>query len=135
MSRSGYTDELDDNLAYGRWRAQVASSIRGKRGQKLLKDLAEAMDAMPKKKLISNKLQQGDNFCALGVLGHKRGLELSLIDPEDSACVASHFDIAEPLAREIVSMNDEYCEGMTPAKRWSAMRKWVADNLKKSTES
>ena len=34
MGRHGYTDDCDDDpLALGRWRAQVASSIRGKRGQ------------------------------------------------------------------------------------------------------
>ena len=55
MSRSGYCDDLDP-LDLGRWRAQVASAIRGKRGQKLLKELLTALDSMPKKELIANEL-------------------------------------------------------------------------------
>ena len=41
MSRSGYCDDYgdDDPLALGRYRAQVNSAIRGKRGQALLRRL------------------------------------------------------------------------------------------------
>jgi len=49
MTRHGYVDDSEDTLAYGRWRAQVQSAIRGKRGQAFLKELAAAMDAMPEK--------------------------------------------------------------------------------------
>ena len=42
MSRSGYSDSLE-NWDLIRWRGQVASAIRGKRGQQLLKELADAM--------------------------------------------------------------------------------------------
>ena len=37
MSRSGYTDDLDAKR-YGLYRGRVASAIRGKRGQRLLRD-------------------------------------------------------------------------------------------------
>lgn len=53
MSRSGYTDDDDDPLATGRWRAQVRSAIRGKRGQAFLRELIAALDAMPEKALIT----------------------------------------------------------------------------------
>lgn len=57
MSRSGlYEDDGDDPLASGRWRAQVKSATRGKRGQKLLKDMLAALDAIPEKRLISGDL-------------------------------------------------------------------------------
>lgn len=57
MSRSGlYEDDGDDPLAYGRWRAQVKSAIKGKRGQALLRDMLAALDAMPDKRLIAGKL-------------------------------------------------------------------------------
>lgn len=56
MSRSNYSEDCDDNWAMIMWRGMVASSIRGKRGQKLLKELAEAMDAMPEKKLTNGQL-------------------------------------------------------------------------------
>ena len=56
MSRSGYVDEIE-NWALIRWRGQVASAIRGRRGQRLLRDLLVALDAMPEKELIVHELE------------------------------------------------------------------------------
>lgn len=138
MSRSGYSDD-GDNLAM--WRGMVASSIRGKRGQRLLRELAEAMDAMSVKELIAEDLEKDGAHCALGVVGAKRGIDMKNIDPEDPGQVAPAFDIAECLAQEIVYVNDEegpwgkYVDGKwtpgseTPAERWTRVRKWVAEHL------
>lgn len=128
MSRSGYSDDLEP-LTLGRWRAQVASSIRGKRGQKLLVDLLEALDAMEIKELISNELETSDGaVCALGALGKKRGYNMKNVDVEDSDKVASMFDVARQLACEIVYLNDEGYFA-SPAARYHYMRKWVADQI------
>lgn len=108
MSRSGYSEDIEDQWQLIMWRGRVASAIRGKRGQKLLRDLAAALDAMPEKVLAANELVSADGeFCALGVLGQCRGLDLSQLDPEDYDAVAAAFDIAAPLAQEIVYENDE----------------------------
>lgn len=165
MSRSGYCDDIDDTLAHGRWRAQVRSATRGKRGQKLLREMLAALDAMPEKRLVpfelevsadadakhaadwsritgmdpseylthalrrDERVKEGD-VCALGALGKMRGLDMSNLDPEDPDTVASAFDIASPLAREIVYMNDEVSShNETPEQRWTRMRKWVASQL------
>lgn len=79
MSRSGYTDDYDeDPLANGRWRAQVKSAIRGKRGQAFLRELADAMDAMPEKVLIAEELVDADgDACAIGVVCKARGIDTS----------------------------------------------------------
>lgn len=133
MSRAGYSDDYDlDNWSMIRWRGVVASSIRGKRGQAFLRDLAEAMDAMPEKRLIAGDLERGGNVCAIGSLGVRRGVELAKLDPQDPGPIADAFGIAEPLVREIEYMNDEggwYDE--TPEKRWQRMRDWVAASIKK----
>ncbi len=131
MSRHEYTDDCDDDpLAFGRWRAQVASAIRGRRGQKLLRDLRDALDAMPEKKLIAEELVTVDGqVCALGAVGRARGVCMTGIDPEDSGKVAGLFDIAEPLAREIAYENDEYYPRQTPEQRWEYMRAWVESKL------
>lgn len=138
MSRSNYTDD-PENLAM--WRGQVASAIRGKRGQKLLTELAEAMDAMPAKELIANELEQDGAYCALGVVGAKRGVHLAEIDPDDPAQVSRAFDIAEQLAQEIVYINDECGHNHkriagkmvyspeTPAERWTRVRAWVENQI------
>ncbi|HET8789956.1 MAG TPA: hypothetical protein VFM75_02010 [Modicisalibacter sp.] len=129
MSRSGYVDGLD-NWTLICWRGAVASSLRGKRGQRLLNELADAMDAMPEKRLIANDLEAGGDVCALGAVGRVRGLDMQEIDPEDSERVSEVFDIADALAKEIVFENDEGTfHDETPEQRWSRMRKWVARNL------
>lgn len=125
MSRSGYSDDCDYLPLY---RGRVVSSIKGKRGRALLLELAEAMDAMPVKELIADKLVDNGAYCALGVVGCKRGLNLSEIDPHNAEQVAKTFDIAECLAREIVWINDDefaYGDVETPAQRWTRVRKWV----------
>lgn len=129
MSRHGYSDDCDDALALGRWRGQVASAIRGKRGQTLLKDLVEALDAMPEKKLIKGELKANGQVCALGALGVKRGLNLDDLDPEDSETVAEVFNVAEQLAKEIVYKNDECCFG-TDEERWEQMREWAQSKIR-----
>ena len=132
MSRSGYCDDLDDDLAFGRWRGQVASAIRGKRGQKALRDLIAALDAMPYKVLITEELQdvEGD-VCALGALGNARGINMTDLDPDEPDDVAAAFDIATQLAKEIVYENDEggryWTE--TPEQRYKRMRQWVESHI------
>lgn len=140
MSRANYSDDLD-NWAMIKWRGAVTSATRGKRGQQLLMELAEAMDAMPVKELITNELEADGSYCALGVVGAKRGMDLKAIDPEDSEKVAKEFNVAEALAREIVYINDEcpvnhkLVDGKwiyareTPAERWTRVRAWVAAQL------
>lgn len=128
MSRSGYTDECD-GWDLVRWRGAVSSAIRGERGQKMLRELAEAMDAMPEKILIAEDLHADGAYCTLGVLGAARGIDMSSIDPEDRDQVATAFDIAPALAAEVVFENDEAWSDETPEHRWQRMRKWVADNL------
>lgn len=133
MSRSGYSDDCD-GWALIRWRGAVTSAIRGKRGQSFLRELADALDAMPEKRLIRNELQSASGeFCTLGVIGHTRGLDLSRADPYDRETVAAIFGISPAMAAEIVFENDEagwYDE--TPEGRWQRMRQWIELSLSKT---
>ena len=128
MSRSNYTDDCE-NLAL--WRGSVASAIRGKRGQNLLRDMAAAMDAMPVKELIAYELVDWHgHHCALGVVGAVRGLDMGYIDQSDGEAVARKFDIAYALACEIAYINDEDGpEQETREARWHRVRKWVAEQI------
>lgn len=157
MSRSGYTDECDDNFASIRWRGAVNSAIKGKRGQAFLRELLAALDAMPDKRLAEGDLEVDGDFCALGVIGKARGIDISNIDTEDYGRLSSVFGISEALAREIMWENDEsvdnfkredfeLCGPVRPwqmktvwqivpdpdaqKKRWQYMRSWVQANLK-----
>lgn len=138
MSRAGYSEDIDQ-WALIRWRGQVASATRGRRGQKLLSDLLSALDAMPEKALIISELETEDGgVCALGALGKVRGIDMRKLDPEEPDAVAAAFGVASPLAREIVYMNDDYFDyeyvgnqrvEISPEKRWKKMRTWVAAQI------
>jgi hypothetical protein len=140
MSRSGYTDYNENQWALIRWRGQVASAIRGKRGQAFLRELIEALDAMPEKRLISHELQAEvpafvppqfagsvtPSVCAIGSLGVKRGINLTALDPENYDTIADAFGIAHQLVQEVEWMNDEAYYGTSPEGRWQFMRNWAA---------
>lgn len=112
MSRSGYTDDNDDPLAHGRWRQAVKRAIEGKRGQALLRELIEALDAMDDKRLYPGSFVTAEGeFCTLGVLGAKRGTKMDDLGDEfdcDAEEVGKRFGIAHAMAAEIMYLNDEY---------------------------
>ncbi|MEQ6327304.1 hypothetical protein VLF92_03065 [Pseudomonas chengduensis] len=130
MSRSGYSDDCD-GWELICWRGAVNSAIKGKRGQAFLIELRDALDAMPEKRLISEELEADGQFCTLGVLGAKRGIDMKGVDPDDRESVARLFGIAPAMAAEIVFENDEVgsWRNESPEDRWKRMRKWVEDNI------
>lgn len=146
MSRSGYTDDCDGS-ELAMWRGQVASAIRGKRGQALLRDFVTALDAMPDKRLGRGALTDEDGcMCSLGVVADARGLDMADVTfdggledwGEDGPSIghkafADRFDVASQLTKEIMFWNDEggayFTE--TPEQRWSRMRRWAVSNLPK----
>jgi hypothetical protein len=132
MSRSGYSDDCE-NWSLICWRGAVASAIRGKRGQQFLIELREALDAMQEKRLIADELQDESGcYCTLGVIGAKRGLDMTGLDPSDREAVSLKFGVAEALAAEIAFENDGEWrwEKETPEGRWARMRKWVGDHIR-----
>lgn len=139
MSRSGYSDEIEDFLAWGRWRGAVKSATEGKRGQALLRELVQALDAMPDKRLFPGSFATAEGeFCALGVLGTQRGTRMDDLDDEDGCSpklVGQRFDIAPALAAEIMFMNDEGLVVFdrwvddSPSTRWQRMRAWAEKQI------
>lgn len=130
MSRSGYSDDYDDQWALIRWRGAVTSAIRGKRGQKFLREMATALDALPDKILIAEELEQDGAVCALGSVGKARGIDMAKIDPEDWDTVSAAFGIPDALAREIMWENDEgNYRFESPAERWKRVRTWVQGKI------
>lgn len=130
MSRSGYSDDCD-GWELICWRGAVNSAIKGKRGQAFLIELRDALDAMPEKRLITEELEADGQFCTLGVLGAKRGIDMKGVDPDDRESVAALFGIAPAMAAEIVFENDEVgsWRNESPEDRWKRMRKWVEENI------
>lgn len=121
MSRSGYSDDCD-NVEL--WRGAVDRAILGGRGQRFMRKLRDALDALPTKRLIAGALvDERGEVCALGAVDPAAN-----VDPDDRYAVAAHFDIAPALAAEIAYMNDEWAamwRNETPEQRWARMREWV----------
>lgn len=146
MSRSGYTDDCDDSeSSLNLWRGAVHQAISGKRGQAMLREMLTALDAMPNKALTEESLVTADGeFCALGALGHARGMDMHRLDPDNWGAVAKAFGVAPALVREIAYENDDYDEysnslrGETPdvicARRWKHVRNWVSSQIKTEGE-
>jgi len=134
MSRHGYIDDLDP-LTLGQWRGRVASAIRGARGQRLLRDLREALDAMPEKRLISQKMVDDDEaVCALGCVWRHRGVDgLSEVDSSEHDVIGRALDIAPCLVQEIEFINDDWGDCETPESRWRTVSRWVDENLRAET--
>jgi hypothetical protein len=133
MSRSGYSDDIDDQWALIRWRGAVASAFRGTRGQDFLKEMVDALDALPRRRLVANELEiRADvpDVCALGAVGVARRVNMSGIDPENYSHVAGVFGVAECMAQEIVYVNDEYGYRDTPEQRWLRMRRYIVSQIK-----
>ena len=138
MNRSGYTEE-GDNWSEVRWRGAVKSALRGKRGQAFLRELADALDAMPDKRLIDGAAHRDGAYCALGVLGAKRGVDLDrlnrLMDDETLDEVADAFQIPMALACEIMYTNDwcpillHWSQETADRRRWHRVREWVGEVL------
>jgi hypothetical protein len=140
MSRSGYTDDYDELFPNegALYSSTVTNAIYGRRGQKFLRDLIAALDALPEKKLISDALVREGEVCALGAVAVARGIDTKDLDPENPRAVASVFGISTALAREIAFENDEmtlYSHHVeeTPEAKWQRMRWWAYSHLKDTT--
>lgn len=145
MSRSGYVDDyIDDPLEHGRWRGRVASAIRGRRGQKFLRDLVSALDAMPERRLVEGAFETEAGVCAAGAVGRLRGVTLADLNPDEEKeeayyCdvnspwnveAAERLDVALPLIAEVEAVNDsDYPTGDEEA-RWHRVRAWAMRHLK-----
>lgn len=135
MSRSGYTDDHDDDHPIQLWRGAVNRAIKGKRGQAFLREMAAALDEMPVKRLVRGQLKTASGeVCALGCVGVRRGLAMPKLEANewDDADVCEGmgelFGIADAMAREIQFINDAdfaYENTETPEKRYARVRAWV----------
>lgn len=131
MSRSGYSDDCG-GWGLIKWRGQVASATRGRRGQRLLGDLLDALESMPEKRLYAGVFDDGkDCVCALGAVARLRGVDAPKIDADDYCgdLIAPLLDIARPLAAEVMYVNDEG-SAMTPEERWVEVYGWAREHFK-----
>lgn len=154
MSRLEYC-EPDDEVSFLRCCAfshNTKQAIKGKKGQRILKELEAALLAMPEKRLISDGFArlEGD-VCAMAALmlsrilaaGASRQDAMGIMekqidfDPEpgwDAICDTSEaMKICKPLVWAIVEQNDEY-GGKTPEQTYDRVLAWVRSNIKEEVQ-
>jgi hypothetical protein len=67
------------------WQANCQRSLRGKAGQAALRELEAALLALPEKRLIAGRLQDGDGqVCALGALARYKNHTMPISYDEDA---------------------------------------------------
>ena len=102
MSRHGYTEDepwdVADMLRQAGWRQAVRNAIKGKRGQAFLRELRDALEAMPVHELAAQSFTRGGEVCALGSVMLKRGLDASAIE------MVEDDDESEPVYEEAAAM-------------------------------
>lgn len=133
MARLADADDYDYMWGPLKWRRHAPNAIRSRRGQAFLRELIEALDAMPAKRLIAGDLEYEGEVCALGSVGIKRGLDLRKFALNDYERIANALGIARPLVQEIEWINDEPVWSDNPERRWRRMREWAVQHLKQDT--
>lgn len=68
MSRTSFAEEEDHPGQFALYHANLTRSFNGKRGQASLRELREALLAMPRKRLIEGRLAADGDVCSLGTL-------------------------------------------------------------------
>lgn len=146
MSRSSYSDDYGDEFPgqMELFRANVERSIRSKAGQARLRELRDALLALPTKQLEAEIFAEGTTaapmVCALGAWAlSKSGGDIEKAhamvsrdadDYETYDALKSH-GWPRLVVMEAIYQNDEglYSAPMTAEQRYACVLKWVTENL------
>jgi hypothetical protein len=141
MSRYCDRDDYDyEPWTEGQAAGALRSAIRGRRGQRLLRDLIAGLDALPVPELAAGALEDPETgcLCALGAVRLQRGLEAVPLrfDPTDEDVdwreLAEPFAISETLANAVVAQNEcgsKRNDEQSRRRRWLSVRAWAVGNL------
>jgi hypothetical protein len=154
--RINYCDEEERPGQFALWDANCRRSIKGKTGQRELRELETALLALTEKRLIRDSLtDDGGGVCAIACYAKHKGVDISKFDPEDESDeVGIAAGMPSLVAWKVVALNDivldtvwEVAHGpierghgvykggiplirdMTPEERYVAVLKWVRSQL------
>ncbi len=110
--RLNYSDEEDYPGQYALWQANCRRSLRGRAGQRELRELEAALLALPEKRLIRNALTDDDGgVCAIACYAKHKGFDVSKFDPEyESDEVGIAAGMPDLVAWKVVALNDIECD-------------------------
>lgn len=149
MSRFDWYDDYDE-YTEGRanlWQANVKRALKGKRGQKALRELEAALLALPSKRLIEGNVCDAGEVCALGAMAWHRKVKagfdpiesLALVEQEaaqlggdtdlGSIDLGTRMGLSLVLANEIAYQNDEIFGAIAPEYRYERLLEWVRAHL------
>jgi hypothetical protein len=119
MTRSCYSEDFGDDYPgqMELYRANVRRSIRSAKGQARLRELRDALDAMPEKRLAADVFLDPANACALGVWARAhRGMNAALDaavdgfdgDDQGTADLLGKFGWPRLVVLDLVYENDRH---------------------------
>ncbi len=155
MARIDYSEDEDRPGQFALFQANCGRSLRGKAGQRALRDLEAALLALPEPRLIRDQLWADGEVCAIGAYAQYKGLDVTNYDPEDeSDAVGVAAGMPRLVAWKVVALNDieldtvwEVADGpiqrghgvyhggvplireMTPEERYVKVLGWVRKHL------
>lgn len=135
----------DDIMPYGLWLKAVDRATYSKRGQQALRELEQALLAIPDRRLAYEHISLDGQVCAIGAYAawkrqqdspsKDRSTIIETLEDEnlwdseslrDSAELGQEVGLAWSLAWEIASANDyDFSRGYTPEDRWTKMLAWI----------
>lgn len=148
MSR--FSDDYDEdyNNQGALWWANANRALNGRKGRAALAELETALLELPEKKLISGRLAENGQVCAVGALVAKRRVEAGepreavlaklerLIDEDGyggvdvTATCATTIGLTYMLGYRLAYANDEDVGWKaTPEQRYDAVLAWVRKKL------
>lgn len=143
MSRLLYNDDDCSPSEEGLQKGWFLSTIRGQRGQRFLRELVAALDALPTPELSSGALEDAKTgcCCAFGAVRRLRGPENVKLwfHPEEEDMTPNHlaepFGVSQTLAWAVVQANEDMNESnaeQARRHRWAEVRAWAVRHLQEA---
>ena len=135
--RINYSEDEDFGGQFELWQANCRRSIKGAKGQQALRELRDALLALPTKRLISGALESNGEFCAIGAYAKAKGLTLAQFGEDEHERAGEEAGMPRLVSWKVVYENDEGCGWLPrsvvepPEARYERMLRWVERCLAK----
>lgn len=114
MSRISYSEEEDWPGQFELWRANTERSLRGRGGQRALRELEAALIALPEKRLIAGHLAKDGMVCTVGALVVEKKVSLGQAREQVLAEFQAEYEGA--MGCTCFHRRDEHGDGTGPCR-------------------